>query len=196
MKTFNKYMQFFARPALASLCLFMLLSLRAMGQTEPEAGKGSLYIQSIGGTQTVQVPTGTSLSVRYRNSPHVYRGIKLNGVLDSAAVFGPDTVGTKYVEELVVRRDRMHKAGSKILLASTIILLLFVAAALLAGLTAFSFGPLFIIAYAAILILAIPASLAFPTGLIIGIVLLAISQKHYRMYRDWRLLTKPPVDPK
>ncbi len=184
------------------ICLLILVvtvctSLGAMAQSEPESANGTLYIQSQNGTRDVEVPVGSSVNVRYRHNPIKYRGMPLQAVFDSSVVLGPDTVGIQFIDEIGVRREKIHKAGNKVFWASTIIIAAWIAIAVIATVTAIS-GPAPIYALFIVLsILSIPAALAFPIGLIVGITLLATSVKKYSLYHDYKLSTtareKPPT---
>lgn len=174
-------------PALAAL-LWLACLCPCLAQSEPESGNGSLYIQSIQGYDEVRVRPGTVVSVRYKNDPYLYRKVEMKGVVDSSAIFGTDTVGIRYVEELVVRREQMYQNGRRILMWSIISVVGFwvtFAAAFLLGYGYGSALAVFFMILAALL--SIPAGAAFPTGIIVGIVMLASAAKHYRIHREWRL---------
>jgi hypothetical protein len=177
------------------LLVTVCTSPRALAQSEPESGNGTLYIQSQTGGRDVEVPVGSSVNVRYRHNPVKYRGVPLQAVLDSSVVLGPDTVGIQFIDEIGVRREKMHKAGSKVFWASTIVIIAFLATAVITTILAFSAAaPVYALGIL-LLILSIPVSLAFPTGLIVGITLLATAVKKYSLYHDYKLSTKAREKP-
>jgi hypothetical protein len=184
------------------ICLLILVvivctSPAALAQSEPESGNGTLYIQSQTGGRDVEVPVGSSVNVRYRHNPIKYRSVPLQAVFDSSVVLGPDTVGIQFIDEIGVRREKLHKAGSKVFWASVIIIAVWIAFAVIATLIAISAPAPIYALFSVLSILSIPAGLAFPIGLIVGITLLATSVKKYSLYHDYKLSTtareKPPT---
>ena len=189
MKSSSRIPRAFLSTLILVFCTFGYHQL--LGQTEPEAIDGNLYLQPNVGRNSVVVPAGTNVSVKYKENPMLYRNVKATAVNDSAATFGSDTVALHYVQELVVRKDRTHRAGKKIFLASVVSILAFYLVVGLIFLAASNPGAIMIVLGILAVLLAIPAAAAMPAGLIVGIVLMATAQKHYRLDQGWSLSTKP-----
>jgi hypothetical protein len=171
---------------LTLLSLFLLLVHAGMAQTEAESGTGTLYIQSQSGKEVIPVVAGTTISVKYRHNPKLYRDIVLQDVMDTSAVFGVDTVGLQFVDEVVVLREKTQKVGRKLFWSSVIITVAFYATLLLGIAFLFSNSGLGVILVTVAAILSIPAAFAFPLGLIAGIVLLAVAKKRYSIVKGYR----------
>lgn len=169
-----------------------------MAQSEPESGDGSLLLQSQ--RETIEIPVGSYIDVNYRHDSRIYRGEHLQAVMDSTVVLSGDTVQIKYIDRIAVKREKLHKAGKITLFSSIGAVLLFWF--LVACLFAFYLNPALMFITGLLLVLvAIPASLAMPTGIIVGIVLLAVSTKIFQLGYNWKLSTRPkksnlPSDPK
>lgn len=160
-------------------------------QTEAEAAGGSLELQSKSGRQIVYVPAQTKIGVKFTVNSKRYMHKTLDEVRDTSVVISGDKVGTKYLSEIIVRNESRYKTGKAVLLISIGIIVAFWLLALLTFYVLYSGG----VAYLALLILTvifgIAAGAAFPTGVIIGIVLMAIANQVYRLGRDWTLKTHP-----
>ncbi|MBP6722011.1 MAG: hypothetical protein KA239_06805 [Bacteroidia bacterium] len=156
-------------------------------QTEPESATGTLLLQSA--RDTIEVPVGSALTVNYRHDPRTYRDQRLDVVMDSALIISGDFVDLKYIDRIGVQRKDLHKAGKITLIASVASILAFWF--LLACVFAFYMNPALLFVTALLLVLvSIPATLAMPTGLIVGIVLLAVSTKFYHLGYQWKLGTR------
>ena len=180
------------------LALFGSWASPLMAQSEPESGAGSLLVQSQ--RETIEIPVGSYMDVNYRHDSRTFRGEHLEAVMDSTVVLSGDTVQIKYIDRIAVKREKLHKAGKITLFASIGAVLLFWF--LVACLFAFYLNPALMFITGLLLVLvAIPASLAMPTGIIVGIVLLAVSTKVFQLGYNWKLSTRPqkpnlPSDPK
>ena len=183
-------------------CLWILVTLlagsgAAFAQSEAEGSEGTLYIQSKNGGSDVAVPSGRSVDIKYRHNPKLYRKLVLNEVRDTSVVLGADTVGIQFIDEIGVRREKLHRAGTMVFWGSVIAILAFYLLALAGLALSYSSGGLGLIFLILTVLLAIPAGAAMPGGLIAGIVLLAVAYKRYSMYKDYQLSSKPsPVVPK
>lgn len=158
-----------------------------LAQTEPESASGTLLVQS--SRDTIEIPIGSSLTVNYRHDPHTYRHQRLDVVMDSSLVISGDFVDIRYIDRISVKDRDLYKAGKVTLWVSIAVTLAFWF--LLACMFALYMVPgLFFVAVLLFIIVAIPAILAMPAGLIVGIVLLVVGNKHYQLGYQWKLGTR------
>ncbi|HEX2898685.1 MAG TPA: hypothetical protein VHS96_03090 [Bacteroidia bacterium] len=174
------------RFVIAAIC-WICATNAVWSQSEPESAKASLQLQSL--KDTIVIPLGSSISVNYRHDPKTYRKQVLEAVLDSAVVLAGDTVEVKYIDRIGVVREDMHEAGKVTLWVSLISIVGFYLAVILLIVLPSS-SILFFLAVITAILFGIPATLAFPAGVIVGVILLLKSEKYYPIGYKWRLRTR------
>jgi hypothetical protein len=173
---------------ISAIVLYLILVACVAGdaQSQPESSSSALVLQSTSGTSKVEFPPGATIGVKYTIDPRTFKGMHINEVLENAVILNGDTVELQYIERITARKEGFHRAGNKLLLWSLFTVLAFLLVLSLSAILLFQ--P--ILLGVMLVILFIPLSLAFPTGIILGIVFLAIAHKTYRLTRDWTASTR------
>ena len=162
----------------------LLLVGGAMAQTEAESSAEGILLQSQNGKPDVLIPVGSRMSVDFRQDRRT-RKVVLEAVTDSAMVLSGDTVDPKYLLRVEIGRGKLGQIGKVLTLVSTGTILAMVILVTLAVALYLNASALLVIGVL-IILLALPFVLAFPIGLILGIVLWAIGSKQYHLGWAWK----------
>ncbi len=189
-----------------SIQLIVLVVVWALGfmqtavyaQSEAESASGGLVLSSQKEGIETTVKVGRTIHVKYTTDRRTFPNKQLNGVTPTQVVLSGDTIGIDYIQSVSLRDEHKYSSGRKVLLASLIVTLAFYLVTLLGVGLLFGNAALGVVFLVLAIILAIPASVAMPAGLIIGLVLMAKASKTYDRARGWKIATQaaPPASPK
>ena len=148
-------------------------------------------MQSNTGRKTVTIPAQSKIAVKYSVNPRRYGHKTLDAVLDTSVVISGTRVGVQYLDEITIRDEHRFKAGKTVFWTSLGIFFGFwLFLGILAAMSISAIGTIILLAVVTVL-LGIAASIAMPGGVIVGIVLMAVAAKTYRLKKDWKVVTHP-----
>lgn len=154
-------------------------------QSEPESSTEGVLLQSQSGKKDVMVPVGTRMNVNFRQDQRTYRGMVLQAVTDSAMVLDGDTVEPRYILRIGLEHNSIGRMGKNLTLVSIAVILTMFLLIILAVL--FFFNPAaFLVIGVLIILLGLPFILAFPLGLVVGIILWAVGSSKYHLGAAWK----------
>jgi hypothetical protein len=175
---------------------FLLLSVvcanSLSAQTEAESPSGGIQILSPDSAQHWDIPSGSTIDMKFYNDRRIYRELHLDRVTDSMVVVNDDTFGLDKVEKIIHVREKMRKAGRKLFWISVLTYIgSGIAAIALVGLL-FSNGGMTILAVFGLLLVGIASAFA-PSGIIVGVVLMIVAKKAYDLTWRWKARIIPPT---